>query len=63
MSDKIVGLSTEKDSNIAQLERIRREKPMIIELQRELAEIKYATYRSYVDAGFTEEQALLLLSD
>jgi hypothetical protein len=63
MSDNIVGLNTEKDANVAQLERIRREKPLIIELQKELAEIKYATYKSYVDAGFTEEQALVLLSD
>jgi hypothetical protein len=61
MSDKIVGLNTEKDDNRAQLERIRREKPLLIELQKEVAEIKYATFKAYVDAGFTEEQALDLL--
>jgi hypothetical protein len=63
MNDNIVGLSTEKDDNIAQLERIRREKPMLIALQREVAEIKYASFRAYVDAGFSVEQALKLLSD
>lgn len=61
MNDKIVGLNTEKDDNRAQLERIRREKPLLIELQKEVAEIKYATFKAYVDAGFTEEQALDLL--
>jgi hypothetical protein len=57
----IVEMSQEKDKSLAALEQLKRDSETMKELYREMAKIKYATYKAYVDEGFTPEQALTLL--
>ena len=57
----IVGIETDKDKNIAMLEKLKRDSDTLIELYQEVAKIKYAAYKAYMDAGFSKEEALLMV--
>ena len=57
----IVGIETDKDKNIAMLEKLKRDSDTLIELYQEVAKIKYAAYRAYMDAGFSKEEAMLMV--
>jgi hypothetical protein len=58
--NNVVGLETDKDKNLAMLEKLKRESDTIIELYQEVAKIKFGAFKAYVDAGFSREEALIL---
>jgi hypothetical protein len=57
----VVGIETDKDKNIAMLEKLKRDSDTLIELYQEVAKIKYAAYRAYMNAGFSKEEAMLMV--
>ena len=57
----IVEMSTDKDNTLAALEKLKRDSELMKEVYIEMAKMKYALYKGYLDAGFTPEQALTLL--
>ena len=63
MDSNIVGISTDKDKNIAMLEKLKRESDTIVEMYREIAKIKFGAYKAYLEAGFTREEALMMVKD
>jgi uncharacterized protein (UPF0128 family) len=59
--DNIYTIVSETEKTKANLEKLRREMPEIIESQKLIAKIRYETFKAYMDAGFTEEQAMNIL--
>ncbi len=62
MTDKIHILPT-GDASKAEMEKFKRLLPEVIEWQKAMAELRYATYQAQIDAGFTEDQALVICKD
>jgi len=58
--DNLRILHTEPDDLLAAIEQIRRMLPLYREMAPDIAQTRYANYRAYVEAGFTEDQALTL---
>jgi hypothetical protein len=61
MKDNIVGLETDQNKNLAMLEKLKRESDTLIEMYQQIAKIKYGAYKAFQDAGFTKEEALLMV--
>lgn len=59
---KIVGIESEHDKNLAAVEKLKREADTIIELYQQIAKIKYGAYKAFIDAGFTKEEALVMVN-
>jgi len=55
------GVDISRDDLMADVERMKRYKDALIEHTRVIAEIKKAQYDSFVEAGFSEQQAFFLL--
>jgi len=58
--DNLRILHTEPDDLLAAIQQIRRMLPLYREMATDLAQTRYASYCAYVEAGFTEDQALTL---
>lgn len=52
----------DKDERKAEIEKFKREMGYMVELTKEVAKLRFAEYKAYVDAGFTEEQSLKLIT-
>ena len=63
MDSNIVGISADKDKNIAMLEKLKRESDTIVEMYQQIAKIKFGAYKAYLEAGFTREEALMMVKD
>lgn len=59
--DGVSLLPTKPDEFKAAVETLRRNMPSLIEYNKLMAEIRRAAYLSYIDHGFTPEQALELV--
>lgn len=62
MSDKIVGLPNSFDQTRASLEELKRNVELIMEYQIVTARLKKNLYDAYIAQGFSEVQALHLIS-
>jgi len=61
MSGNVTELpNIEQDKSIALLENLRRNMDTLIETNKLIATIRYASFKAHVDAGFTPDQALQL---
>jgi hypothetical protein len=63
MTDKIIELpNIERDNLLAKLEEIKRNLPHILEYSKITAELRWNQYQAYIAQGFSEQQALFLIS-
>jgi len=51
MDSNIVGISTDKDKNIAMLEKLKRESDTIVEMYQQIAKIKFGAYKAILKLG------------
>lgn len=63
MNDNVRGLPAKDDPLRAELEKLKRNLPILLEMAPVLARLKRATYLALIESGFTAEQAFLMVKD
>lgn len=58
--DKITSIPTSTDELRGSIEEVKRMLPLLMEIRREVAELRYSMFLAYKDAGFNDAQAIEL---
>jgi hypothetical protein len=57
----VVDLQTNPEKMKAQIDKLEREMDDLIKMQKLVAKLRYEQYSAFIDAGFSREEALLMV--